>query len=60
MWFQSNCTKIWQIESNIHAPVVMNLLNLPQKSDKVLIRAENFYLFTSTCFNKLNNTWALI
>ena len=38
---------IWSIESNIHAPVLLNSLNLLPKRDKCLTSL-TFYLFSST------------
>ena len=59
MWFQNNFNVIWLIESNIHAPVFFDLLNLLQKSNKMLDKPRILSLF-SNLFNKLNNTWALM
>ena len=36
MWFLINLNAMWQIGSNFHAPVLLNLLNWLQKSNKML------------------------
>ena len=41
----------------IHAPVLLNLLNLLQKSNKMLGKPCILSLFHNM-FNKFNNTWA--
>ena len=50
---------MWLIESNIRAPVLLNLLNLLQKSDKMHGKPRFLYIFPNL-FNKFNKTWALM
>ena len=50
---------IWQIESNIRALVLLNLLNLMRKRDKMLGKPHILSLSLNS-FNKLNKTWALM
>ena len=45
MRFESNVNVLWYIESNSHAPVLLNLLNLLRKSDKMLGKRLKFYHF---------------
>ena len=47
------------MESNIRAPVLLNLLNLLQKSDKMLGKPCILSLFLNL-FYKSNKTWALM
>ena len=47
-----------KIESCIHAPVLLNLLNLGE-IDKMLGKALHLG-FSPNSFNKFNNTWALV
>ena len=49
-------------KSNILAPVLLNLLNLLQKSDKMLGKSHIFISFGlyPYLFNKFNNTLALM
>ena len=48
MGFQSNLNAIWKIESNIHALVLSNLLNLLQKSDKMIGKPHILSLFLNS------------
>ena len=57
--FFNNFNALWQIESNIRAPVLLNLLNLLQKRDKMLGKPGILYLFVNS-FNKFNKTLALM
>ena len=59
MRFQSNLNVIWQIESNIRALVLLNLLNSLRKRDKMLSKPRIFSLSLNS-FNKFNKTWALM
>ena len=59
MRFQSNLYVIWLIESNIHAPVLLNLSNSLRKNDKMLGKPRILSLFLNS-FNKFNKTWALV
>ena len=56
MQLQSNFIVIWYIEANMCAPVLLNLLNLLQKCDKMLSKALHLSLF----LNLFNDTQALI
>ena len=47
------------IVSNIRAPVLLNLLNLLQKSDKMLSKPRILSLFLNS-FDKFNKTWPLV
>ena len=55
----SNFNVMWSIETNIHAPVLLNLLNLLRKRDKMLGKPHILSLFPNL-FNKFNRTWALM
>ena len=55
--FQSNLNVIWYIESNIHALVLFNLLNLLRKRDKRLGKPGISSLFPNL-FNKFSEAWA--
>ena len=48
-----------QIESNIYAPALLNLLNTLQKRGKMLDKYPILSLFLKL-FNKFNKTWALL
>ena len=58
--FQNNFYAICYIESNIAAPVLLNLLNLLRKSDKMISKPRIWSVFPLDSLNKLNNTWALM
>ena len=57
--FLSNFNVMWQIESNIRAPVILNAINSLQKSVKMLGKLWILSLFLNS-FNKFNKTWALM
>ena len=59
MRFQSNLNAIWYVESNIRAPVLLNLLNSLRTRDKMLDKPRNLSLFPNS-FNKFNKTRALM
>ena len=59
MWFLINLNVTWKIESNICAPVLLNLLNLLRKRDKMLGKPRILSLFHNL-FNKFNKTGALM
>ena len=49
----------YERESNIHALVLLSLLNSLQKRDKMLDKPRNLSLFPNL-FDKYNKTWALM
>ena len=59
MWFLSNFNIIWSIESNICAPVLLDLSNLLRKSDKMRGKPRILSLFLNS-FDKFNKTWAFM
>ena len=59
LWLLSNFNVMWSIESYIRALVLLNLLNLLPKSDKMLSKAGILSL-VHNLLNKFNKTWALV
>ena len=55
MRFQVILMSYNKLETNIHAPVLLNLLNLLRKSDKMIGKPHILSLF-SNLFNKFNKT----
>ena len=57
MRFQSNLNAIWQIESYTRALVLLNLLSLLRKRDKMLISLALLFLsLFLNLLNKINKT----
>ena len=47
------------MESNIHAPVLLNFLNSLQQGDKMLCKPRILSIFLNS-FNTFNKTWAFM